>query len=82
MDVAERLAQEAAVFVPRGRPRLRAEALLPKAEVLILAGKDEEAAPALNEALDLFEEMRAVPLAQQARTLLEKLAADSLAESR
>jgi predicted ATPase/DNA-binding SARP family transcriptional activator len=82
MDVAERLAQEAAVFVPRGRPRLRAEALLAKAEVLILAGKDEEAAPALNEALDLFEEMRAVPLAQQARTLLEKLAADSLAESR
>jgi tetratricopeptide (TPR) repeat protein len=82
MDVAERLAQEAAEIVPRGYPRLRGEVLLTRAEVLILAGKGEDAAPALYEALDLFEEMRAVPLAQQARTLLEKLAADSLAESR
>jgi predicted ATPase/DNA-binding SARP family transcriptional activator len=82
MDVAERLAHEAAEIVPRGCDRLRGEVLLTRAEVLILAGKDEAAAPALNEALDLFEEMRAVPLARQARTLLEELAADSLAESR
>jgi hypothetical protein len=58
------------------------QGLLAKAEVLILAGKGEDAAPALYEALDLFEEMQAVPLAQRARTLLEELAADSLAESR
>jgi ATP/maltotriose-dependent transcriptional regulator MalT len=82
MDAAERLAQEAAEIVPRGCARLRGKVLLARAEVLILAGKGEDAAPALYEALDLFEEMRAVPLAQQSRTLLEKLAADSLAESR
>ena len=82
MDVAERLAQEAADIAPRGSARLRGEVLLTRAEVLILAGKVEAAAPALNEALDLFEDLRAVPLAQQARTLLEELAADSLAESR
>jgi predicted ATPase/DNA-binding SARP family transcriptional activator len=79
MDAAGRLVQEAAEIVPRGCARLRGELLLARAEVLILAGKDEEAAPALYEALELFADMRAVPLAQQARTLLEELAADSLA---
>jgi tetratricopeptide (TPR) repeat protein len=82
LGAAEGFAQEAAEIVPRGCPRLRGRVLLARAEVLILAGKDEAAAPALNEALELFEEMQAVPLAQRARTLLEELAADSLAESR
>ena len=76
-DAAERLAQEAKNIAPSLNERLLGEVLVGRAEVLILAGKPDEAAKALGEAVRLYEERRAEPLAERARKQIEQLAADS-----
>ena len=78
-DAAERLSQEATEITPSWSDRLLGEVLVGRAEVLILVGKPDEAAEALGEAVRLYEERRAEPLAEQARGQLEQLAAHSLA---
>jgi tetratricopeptide (TPR) repeat protein len=77
-DTAERLSQEAKEFAPSWDARLTGEILVGRAEVLILAGKADEAAEALGEAVRLYEERRAGPLAERARKQLEQLASHSL----
>jgi tetratricopeptide (TPR) repeat protein len=76
---AERLLQEANELTPSWNDRLLGEVLVGKAEVLILAGRADEAAEALHEAVRLYEERRAEPLAERARKQLEELAAHPLA---
>jgi predicted ATPase len=78
-DAAERLAQEAKEIAPSWSDRLLGEVLVGRAEVLILAGKPDQAAEALGEAVRLYEERRAEPLAERARTQLDELAAHPLA---
>jgi predicted ATPase/DNA-binding SARP family transcriptional activator len=79
LDAAERLAQEAKEIAPSWSDRLLGEVLLGRAEVLILVGKPDEAAEELGEAVRLYEERRAEPLAERARRQLDELAAHSLA---
>ncbi len=78
-DAAERLSQEVKEIVPSWDDRQLGEVLVGRAEVLILAGKPDDAAEALGEAIRLYEERRAHPLAEQARKQLEELAARPLA---
>jgi predicted ATPase len=78
-DAAERLSHEAKELAPSWNERLLGEVLVGSAEVLILAGKADEAAEALGEAVRLYEERRAEPLAERARKQLEELAAHPLA---
>ncbi len=66
-------------IVPSWDDRQLGEVLVGRAEVLILAGKPDDAAEALGEAIRLYEERRAHPLAEQARKQLEELAARPLA---
>ena len=77
IDTTARLLEDAAAINPAGNAYLRGKVLLTKGEVL-RAARPEEAAAALREALRLFEEVHAAALAEQARTPLEQLAADSL----
>jgi predicted ATPase/DNA-binding SARP family transcriptional activator len=78
-DAAERLSQEVKEIVPSWDDRQLGEVLVGRAEVLILAGKPDDAAEALGEAIRLYEERRAHPLAEHARKQLEELAARPLA---
>jgi hypothetical protein len=70
---AERLALEGRRHLEGFSSRWRGEALMIEAEVLELAGKVAEAAAVFGEALDLYEDRRAVPPAERARTALERL---------
>lgn len=78
-DAAERQSQEAKDIAPSWDERLLGEVLVGRAEVLILAGKPDDAAEALGEAVRLYEERRAEPLAERARKKLEQLAAHPVA---
>ena len=78
-DAAERQSQEAKEIAPSWDERLLGEVLVGRAEVLILAGKPDEAAEELSEAVRLYEERRAEPLAERARKQLDELAAHPLA---
>jgi tetratricopeptide (TPR) repeat protein len=78
-EAAERLLEEAKELVPAGHADLLGEVLLTRGEVLRRAGKPEEAALAIREALRLYEERRVPPLASRARTLLAELDAAPLA---
>jgi predicted ATPase/DNA-binding SARP family transcriptional activator len=78
-DAAERQSQEAKEIAPSWDERLLGEVLVGRAEVLILAGKPDDAAEALSEAVRLYEERRAKPLAERARKQLEELATHPLA---
>jgi tetratricopeptide (TPR) repeat protein len=73
---AERLARDA-VRVSDGSEFLfvRADARTDLAEVLRLAGRPDDAASALREAVDLYEQKGAVVLAERTRALLSELAA-------
>ena len=77
-EAADRLSQEARELVPSWHHGLLGEVLVGRAEVLILAGKPDEAAEALGEAARLYEKRRAEPLAERVRKQLEQLAAHSL----
>jgi predicted ATPase/DNA-binding SARP family transcriptional activator/tetratricopeptide (TPR) repeat protein len=82
VGAAKRLVDEARRITPAGKAQLLGDVLLTNAEVLRGAGHSQQAASALRAALRLYEERRVVPLADRARTLLEELAADSLAQPR
>jgi tetratricopeptide (TPR) repeat protein len=70
---AERLAREAVDLSLRGDSLLKqGETLSDLAEVLEAAGRGDEAAAALREALDRYERKQVIPLARRAR---ERLAA-------
>jgi len=71
---ARRLADEAVALVPEtSYAALLAQTLIAKAEVDQLAGARHEAADSLRAALRIYEDRRAVPLADQARTLVARL---------
>ena len=71
---AERLALEGRTRLAAfNNPRWLGQALLTQGEVLELAGKLDEAAAAFAEALALYEDRRAVPLAAQARAARRRL---------
>ncbi len=73
---ARRLADEAeALLSPTSWAVLQAEALTAKAEVNRLAGAPDQAAASLRAALRIYEDRRAVALADKARTALASLAA-------
>jgi predicted ATPase/DNA-binding SARP family transcriptional activator/tetratricopeptide (TPR) repeat protein len=82
VGAAKRLVDEARRITPAGKAQLLGEVLLTNAEVLRRAGQPRQAASELRVALRLYEERRVVPLADRARTLLDELAADSLAQPR
>lgn len=71
---AERLAQEGRRRIGTVSPRWLGQALLTQAEVLELAGKPEKAAAVFREALALYEDRRAAPLAERARLGLRRVA--------
>jgi class 3 adenylate cyclase len=71
---AERLAREAVDFSLRGdSPLKQGEALCDLAEVLAAAGRHDEAATALREALDRYERKPIIPLARRTRNRLAAL---------
>ncbi len=73
-EEAERLARELVAMTARGQNlNARGTALMCLAEVLSMAGRSGEAAPALNEAIQLYARKGNLVSAQQARVLLEKL---------
>jgi hypothetical protein len=73
---ARRLAAEAVALVaPTSWAVLQAETLMAKAEVNRLAGAPGLAEASLREALRIYEDRRAVPLAEQARAALASLTA-------
>jgi tetratricopeptide (TPR) repeat protein len=75
LDGAELLAREAVRVIDGGELVLtRATARIDLAEVLRLAGKPDEAAAALREAVGLYERKGAVVLAERTRALLSEVA--------
>ena len=73
---ARELADAAVALTPASTwPALLAEMLMTKAEVLRLAGELDEARDCLRQALDIYTERRAVPLAERARSALADLGA-------
>ena len=75
-QAARELADEALALIPATTwPALLAETLTTKAEVLRLAGEPDEARDCLRQALDIYTERRAVPLAERARSALADLGA-------
>ena len=73
---ARELADEALALIPASAwVALLAEMLVTKAEVLRLAGANEEARDCLRQALDIYTERRAVPLAERTRSALASLRA-------
>ena len=73
---ARRLAAEAVALVPpTSWAVLQAETLMARAEVDRLAGAPGLAEASLREALRIYEDRRAVPLAEQAKTALASLTA-------
>ena len=75
-QAARELADEALALIPAPVwVALLAEMLVTKAEVLRLAGANEEARDCLRRALDIYTERRAVPLAERTRSALASLRA-------
>ena len=75
---ARRLADEAVALVsPTSWAALKAQILMSKAEVNRLAGAHDQAASSLRAALRIYEDRRALPLAEQARAALAALAAST-----
>jgi len=73
---AARLAEEAVTLIPAtADPPERAEFLVTKAEVARLAGKLDEAEDSLHQALQFYDDRRAVPLAERTRATLASIAA-------
>jgi tetratricopeptide (TPR) repeat protein len=73
---ARRLADEAVALVsPTSWAALKAQLLMGKAEVNRLAGANDRAVSSLRAALRIYEDRRALPLAEQARAALTSLAA-------
>jgi predicted ATPase/DNA-binding SARP family transcriptional activator len=71
---ARRLADEAVALVsPTSWAALKAQLLMGKAEVNRLAGAHDQAASSLRAALRIYEDRRALPLADQARAALASL---------
>jgi predicted ATPase/DNA-binding SARP family transcriptional activator len=73
VDAAERLIGEARRDHATTHPMWVGEALLAEGEILELGGKLEKASTVFEAALALYEGIRAVPLAERARTALERL---------
>jgi tetratricopeptide (TPR) repeat protein len=73
LDQAERLALEGRRCLGGYGSRWLGEALLTHGEVLELAGKLDEATAVFGEALALYETRRAAPLAERARTALQRV---------
>lgn len=71
---AERLAREGCRRIGTLSLASHGEALLAQAEILELAGKPEEAAAVFREVLALYEDRRAVPLAERAQVGLQRVA--------
>ncbi len=72
---AEALARESvAIWVRRDNLLWHGYALMDLAEVLRLAGRDKEAVPVVEDAVELFERKGIVPAAEAARLLLAELA--------
>ena len=75
-QAARELADEALALIPAATwAVLLAEMLTAKAEVMRLAGEPEEARDCLRQALDIYTERRAVPLAERIRSALADLGA-------
>lgn len=73
---ARRLADEALALIPsHAWPVLYAQTLTAKAEVNRLAGAPDQAKASLHEALRIYEDRHAVPLAEETRAALASLAA-------
>ena len=73
---ARRLADEAVALVsPTSWATLKAQLLMGKAEVNRLAGAHDQAVSSLRAALRIYEDRRALPLAEQARAALASLSA-------
>jgi hypothetical protein len=73
---ARRLADEAEALVSlTSWAALKAQILMGKAEVNRLAGAHDQAASSLRAALRIYEDRRALPLAEQARAALTSAAA-------
>jgi len=69
---AESLAREAVSFAAQSDfHNAHGDALMDLAEILLLAGRSNEAADALEEAIRLYEKKRNTVSAAKARTLLE-----------
>jgi len=73
LDQAERLALDGRACLGGYGSRWLGEALLTHGEVLELAGKLDEATAVFGEALALYEIRRAAPLAERARTALQRV---------
>ena len=75
-QAARKLADEALALIPASTwVALLAEMLMTKAEVLRLAGESDEAGDCLRQALAIYTEHHAVPLAERARSALASLGA-------
>lgn len=73
-EQAERLARELVAMTARGQSlNARGTALMRLAEVLSMAGRSGEAAPALDEAMQLYERKGNLVSAQEARALFLKV---------
>jgi class 3 adenylate cyclase/tetratricopeptide (TPR) repeat protein len=78
VEEAERLAREALAHAQKtDSPQVQGDTLTDLAEVLETAGRGEEAAAALRDALDLYERKQIIPLARRVR---ERLAAAQAAK--
>ncbi|MGN6171624.1 MAG: hypothetical protein ACTHPS_01470 [Streptosporangiaceae bacterium] len=81
VPAALRLADEAEALVsPTSWEALKAEVLMAKAEVNRLGGVREQAAASLRAALRIYENQRAVPLAERARAALASVASQPRSE--
>jgi tetratricopeptide (TPR) repeat protein len=74
VKAAERLARESvAIWAERDDLLWHGYALIDLAEVLRLAGRDDEAVPVVGDAVELFERKGVIPAAEAARSLLAEL---------
>jgi predicted ATPase/DNA-binding SARP family transcriptional activator len=81
LAAAESLARDGRRLLGTVSPRWLGQALLTHGEVLELAGKLGEAAAVFGEALALYEDRLAIPLAERARSTLQRLS-DQLASAK
>ena len=81
LEAGERLAREAVRLAEQTDALLfQGDALMELADVLRMAGKESKAREAVMAALALYEQKGSVALAKKARTLVEELTAEPLAE--
>lgn len=74
LQAAEGLAREAVAFVAETDfVFAHADALMDLAEVLELSSRGDEASEAIRRAIDLYDQKRILPMAELARTRLDKL---------